>query len=195
MKKISYLILPFFFCAIFLSCDSFIKKTFFSPSHLSNSSTLSEINNYDHQECIASLEWFDTLTNWQNRMFDPSDELEGYIQYSAQISHGIGEYGLLTYLNKKDSTFIMIFARTAGDMVCEVKGVKRLIVQDKDVLFETLCRTQCNFEDPATSMIKIDKNGNVKTIRSWIVDRTKGKVYKLKTSKVDCAEAYYTDYD
>jgi len=194
MKKIRYLILSFFFCAIFFSCDSLVKNSFFIPSHL-NSSANHDFIDQEPQECIASVELFDTLSNWQNKKFDPSRELEGYIQYSAQISHGIGEYGLLTYLNKKDSSFVMVFAKTAGDMVCEVKGVKRLMVQDKQVLFETLCRTQCNFEQPATSMIKIDKDGNVKTIKSWVVDKSIGKVYKLKISKVDCVEAYYTDYE
>lgn len=194
MKKILKLILSFFFCAIFLSCESLVKNSFFISSHL-NSSANHDFIDHEPQECIASIELFDTLSNWQNKKFDPSRELEGYTQYSAQISHGVGEYGLLTYLNKRDSSFVMIFAKTAGDMVCEVKGVKRIMVQDKQVLFETLCRTQCDFEQPATSMIKIDKDGNVKTIKSWVVDKSMGKVYKLKTSKVDCVEAYYTDYE
>ncbi len=194
MKKIRYYTLPFFFCAIFLSCYSLVKSSFFIPSYLKSSATIN-VNNHEPRECIASVELFDTLTNWQNRKFDPSRELEGYIQYSAQVSHGVGEYGLLTYLNKKDSSFIMIFAKTAGEMVCEVKGIKKILVQDKRVLFETLCRTQCDFDQPATSMIKIDKDGNVRTIKSWVVDKSVGKVFKLKNSKVDCVEAYYTDYD
>jgi hypothetical protein len=147
-------------------------------------------------DCILGGESFEPASIWPQAIFDPAEDLPGFVQYAADVSYASNEFGLMVYMRKKDSTYFLLFVE-ALDSINEVKvlGAKKIPAASKPITFKTFCSSMCTYEYLPLGMIEINSAGQVHTMNAWTVDKKKKMVYRLKPETVDCQEAYDTDYD
>lgn len=147
-------------------------------------------------DCILGTESFEQGSSWPREVFDPAEDVPGFIQYAANVSYGPDELSLLAYMREKDSSYLLLFVKVL-DTVNKVKviGTKKIPATGKNISFVTLCTSNCEFDYLPLGMYEEMTSGEIRTIKAWTIDKEKKVVYKLSPATVDCQDAHDTDYD
>ncbi|HWJ26161.1 MAG TPA: hypothetical protein VNS32_06440 [Flavisolibacter sp.] len=184
--------------------------TLYTVSSCDNSNVPGSAKNQDNTErvakitvkqpkqttCILGEETFDSLLVWPRKIFDPAEDIKGFVQLSASVFYSPNELALLAYQRKKDTSYIVLFVEVL-DSINKVKVIcaKRILTANKMISFKSLCNTKCQFDYQPMGMLEVSSEDKVHTLRAWTIDKNRKVVYRVNPEMVDCQEAYETNYD
>lgn len=151
------------------------------------------------KDCILGTESFEQTSSWPREVFDPAEDVPGFIQYAADVSYGHDDLSLLAYMSAKDSSYLLLFVKILGKAnKVKVIGAKKISATGKNISFVTSCKSSCEFDYLPLGMYEEMTGGKIRTIKAWTIDRKKKVVIKLNPKNVDCRDAYdarETEYD